>query len=125
VIWFHDVRHEFNRSRRVTDFHTANALRELLGRDLDAATARLLATPNDHVRLRPYQREANEAVERAIAERKRHMLLAMATGTGKTFTLVNQIYRLAGSCRGNDCRCRLRESRPGAGRTCAGKEGTS
>lgn len=94
VIWFHDVRHELNRSRRVADFHTPNALRELLGRDLDAATARLLATPNDHVRLRPYQREANEAVERAIAERKRHMLLAMATGTGKTFTLVNQIYRL-------------------------------
>ena len=28
--------------------------------------------------------------------RKREMMLAMATGTGKTFTLVNQIYRLMG-----------------------------
>ncbi len=38
--------------------------------------------------------EANAAVERAVAGRKRQMLLAMATGTGKTLTLVNQVYRL-------------------------------
>ena len=44
--------------------------------------------------LRPYQIEANTAIEKAIAERKRQMLVAMATGTGKTFTMVNQIYRL-------------------------------
>ena len=50
--------------------------------------------PHDHPRLRPYQIEANAAIEKAIAERKRQMLVAMATGTGKTFTLVNQIYRL-------------------------------
>lgn len=94
LVWFHDVRHPLNRSRRVADFHTPNALRELLARDHDAASARLLAMPNAHARLRPYQREANAAVEKAIAERKRAMLVAMATGTGKTFTLVNQIYRL-------------------------------
>jgi type I restriction enzyme R subunit len=41
-----------------------------------------------------YQREANDAIEKAISERKRAMLVAMATGTGKTFTLVNEIYRL-------------------------------
>ena len=44
--------------------------------------------------LRPYQFEANDAVEQALTERKRHMLLAMATGTGKTFIMVNQAYRL-------------------------------
>ena len=33
-------------------------------------------------------------VEKAVAERKRNLLVAMATGTGKTYTLVNQIYRL-------------------------------
>jgi type I restriction enzyme R subunit len=93
-IWFRDVRHPLNRSREVADFHTPNALREMLARDHDAACARLVATPNANPFLRPYQREANEAVERAVAERKRHMLVAMATGTGKTFTLVNQIYRL-------------------------------
>ena len=56
--------------------------------------APLQATPNNHPRLRPYQIEANTAIEQAIADRKREMLLAMATGTGKTFTLVNQVYRL-------------------------------
>ncbi len=33
-------------------------------------------------------------MEQAITNRKRQMLVAMATGTGKTFTLVNQVYRL-------------------------------
>jgi type I restriction enzyme R subunit len=93
-IWFRDVRHRSNRSRLVLDFHTPAALRELLGGDLDAACARLAALPNDQPFLRPYQRDANAAMERAIAERKREMLVAMATGTGKTFTLVNGIYRL-------------------------------
>ncbi|MDP2933463.1 MAG: DEAD/DEAH box helicase family protein, partial [bacterium] len=32
--------------------------------------------------------------EQAIADRKRNMLVAMATGTGKTFTIINLIYRL-------------------------------
>ena len=30
----------------------------------------------------------------ALCDRKRQMLIAMATGTGKTFTMVNEIYRL-------------------------------
>jgi type I restriction enzyme R subunit len=94
VIWHHDVRHELNRSREITLFHTPAALEESLKRNLDESLGRLLALPNNHPRLRPYQREANQAVEFAISERKRHMLLAMATGTGKTFTAVNQIYRL-------------------------------
>jgi type I restriction enzyme R subunit len=72
-----------NRSRRVSGIHTPAALRELLGRDSDAAAEKLLATPNAHAKLRPYQRDANAAVEKAIAERKRNLLVAMATGTGK------------------------------------------
>ena len=94
VFWFHDVRHRLNRSRRIAAFHTPSALAELLDRDFEAACRTLQATPNDHPRLRPYQIEANAAVEEAIAERIRQMLVAMATGTGKTFTLVNQTYRL-------------------------------
>ncbi|MBI3200080.1 MAG: DEAD/DEAH box helicase family protein [Myxococcales bacterium] len=93
VIWFHDVRHALNRSCRVSTFHTPSALRELLGRDLGDACEKALALPHDHPRLRPYQKEANAAVEKAISERKRNLLVAMATGTGKTYTLVNQIYR--------------------------------
>ncbi len=45
-------------------------------------------------RLRIYQREAIQATESAIAKGKRALLLAMATGTGKTFLTVAQIYRL-------------------------------
>ncbi len=93
IIWFHDVRHRLNRSRKISNFHTPSALRELLGRDLDDACEKALALPHDHPRLRPYQKEANAAVEKAISERKRNLLVAMATGTGKTYTLVNQIYR--------------------------------
>ena len=39
VIWHHDVRHEFNRSREVAGFHTPDALVEFLGRDFDGAFA--------------------------------------------------------------------------------------
>lgn len=94
VLWFHDVRHKLNLSRKIAFFHTPDALEELLGRQLEAACASLAAIPNTNPYLRPYQREANAAVEKAIGERKRQMLVAMATGTGKTFTTVNQVYRL-------------------------------
>ena len=94
VIWFHDVRHPLNRSRKVSAFHTPAALQELIGRDFDNSLATLAGNTRWHPRLRPYQIEADQAIEQAIADRKRLMLLAMATGTGKTFTMVNQVYRL-------------------------------
>jgi type I restriction enzyme R subunit len=94
VIWYHDIRHPLSRSRRISHFHTPAALTERLNQEFDKACTRLNSLPNDHPLLRPYQFEANTAVEQAIAERKRQMLVAMATGTGKTFTMVNQVYRL-------------------------------
>ncbi len=94
LIWFRDVRHPLERSRTVARFHTPSAVTEMLGRDHDAACAKLLALPHDHPKLRDYQKDANAAVDKAIADRKRNLLVAMATGTGKTFTLVNQVYRL-------------------------------
>src|SRR5947209_4263264 len=80
VIWFHDVRHPLNRSRQIAGFHPPEALAELLSRDFDAAISRLTLLPNRDPRLRPYQADANAAIERAIADRKRQMLVAMATG---------------------------------------------
>lgn len=94
VLWFRDARKPDSRSRRVACYHTPGGLIEKMSRDLDAASQRLEDLPNNHPRLRPYQIESNTAVEKAIAAGKREILLAMATGTGKTFTLVNQIYRL-------------------------------
>src|SRR5262249_30323186 len=80
--------------RRPADFHTPAVAEELLGRDFEGACAGLALQANVHPKLRPYQREANAAVEYAIANHRRQMLVAMATGTGKTFTMVNQVYRL-------------------------------
>ena len=94
VIWFHDIRHPANRSRRVADFFTPDALREMLGRDLGMSCQWFARNPNTHPWLRPYQMDANAAVEQAISERKRQLMVAMATGTGKTATTVNQVYRL-------------------------------
>jgi type I restriction enzyme R subunit len=94
VIWHHDVRNHLNRSRQIAQFHTPEAVNEILGFDLDAAIGRLRSIPNKNTKVRPYQFEANEAIEEAIADRKRAMLVAMATGTGKTYTMVNEIYRL-------------------------------
>lgn len=94
VIWYEDVRDARYRSRQLAGFHTPDALAEFLGRDASGACARALAMPQSNVRLRDYQGDASRAIEEALAERKRQMLVAMATGTGKTFTMVNEIYRL-------------------------------
>ena len=94
IIWHHDIRHPLSRSHTLDCFHTPEALAEKLDRDFFGGCQCLIETPNEHPRLRPYQRDANTAIERAIADQKRQMLVAMATGTGKTFTMVNEVYRL-------------------------------
>lgn len=93
IIRFHDVRDERNLSREVSGFHTPDALSEMLTRDSEAELGALAALPL-HPMLRPYQQEANEAIEQAIGARKRKMLVTMATGTGKTLTMVSEVYRL-------------------------------
>jgi type I restriction enzyme R subunit len=93
VTWFHDVRHPLNRSRSISGFHSPAGLAQMLARDLDRELTALQPLPWNAL-LRPYQVEANRAIEQAIRQRKRTMLLAMATGTGKTLTMVNEIYRL-------------------------------
>jgi type I restriction enzyme R subunit len=93
VIWFHDVRHPLNRSRQVSTFHTPAGLAQMLTRDFEKEIAQLDQLPRNEW-IRPYQHEACEAVEEAIRARKRKMLVAMATGTGKTLMTVNLIHRL-------------------------------
>lgn len=92
-IWFHDIRSQLNRSRRVAGFHTPSALAEALTRDFDSELAKLATLPMNQV-LRPYQVEANTAIEQAIRDRKRKLLVTMATGTGKTLMTVSEVYRL-------------------------------
>ncbi|PYT97537.1 MAG: restriction endonuclease subunit R [Acidobacteria bacterium] len=94
IIWHHDIRHQLSRSHAISRFHTPEALAEKLESDFDGSCQCLIQTANEHPKLRPYQRDANTAIEKAIGDQKRQMLVAMATGTGKTFTMVNQVYRL-------------------------------
>jgi type I restriction enzyme, R subunit len=91
-VFFIDIRTEKNLSREIANFHTADALAELLTRDVDFEW--FAENPISNERLRGYQRQAIEKTEEAFARGERSMLLAMATGTGKTFTTVSQIYRL-------------------------------
>ncbi|HEX6509330.1 MAG TPA: DEAD/DEAH box helicase family protein [Chloroflexota bacterium] len=93
IIRFHDVRHELNRSRQVAGFHTPAALAEMLERDFEAELIALQEIPSNAT-MRAYQLEACAAIEQAIRELKRKMLVPMATGTGKTRMTVNEVYRL-------------------------------
>jgi type I restriction enzyme R subunit len=93
IIWHLDVRNGRNLSREISNFHTAPAMEELFNRDL--ISDEVFDNLNiENEKLRYYQQEAIEAIEKGIADGKRTMLIAMATGTGKTFTLVSSIYRL-------------------------------
>ena len=94
VFWFQDLREETSRSRQIARFHTPSALREFLSVDKSKAVDWLANTPNDNQFLRPYQRECIDATEKTLRSGKRRMLIAMATGTGKTFVAISLIYRL-------------------------------
>lgn len=94
LFWFQDLRDPRSRSRQVAGFHTASALKEMLEHDLPKAEEWLANNPVDNPTLRPYQQEAIGAVEEALRLRKRRMLLAMATGTGKTRVATSLVYRL-------------------------------
>jgi type I restriction enzyme, R subunit len=93
-VYFLDVRQPQNLSRSLQDFYSPQALLEFFQRNETSANNWFVQNVIDNPRLRPYQIKAIAAVENAMIGGKRKMLLAMATGTGKTFTTVNQIYRL-------------------------------
>lgn len=93
-VFFYDVREPQNINRQLQDFYSPDALLEFFQRNETAANNWFKENPVSNPRLRPYQVKAIEASEDAIINGKRKLMLAMATGTGKTFTTVNQIYRL-------------------------------
>ena len=62
--------------------------------DIAAAERELQAKDPDHLPLRDYQQEALRAVESALQKGHKEMLVAMATGTGKTRVCIAMCYRL-------------------------------
>lgn len=94
IIWFLDARGEKPVSRQLRGFHTMPALEALFAFDPKPAHAWLLDTPPDLItRLRDYQRRCIVATEQAIIGGRRELLVAKATGSGKTFVFVAQIHR--------------------------------
>jgi type I restriction enzyme R subunit len=97
-VWFVDVRHPTNHPRALTGWHTPEVLAAMLAHDAHAADQRLHDEPPDAVQqalnLRDYQVRAIRAVEHAIGAGQRNLLVAMATGTGKTRTVIALIHRL-------------------------------
>lgn len=91
--WFRDVRLPSNTKRALTSFYTPEGLLNLLVRDRQKAEQALNSESYDYLKLRDYQQKAIQAVESALAHDIRQVLLAMATGTGKTRTVLGLIYR--------------------------------
>jgi type I restriction enzyme R subunit len=91
--WFRDVRSPANLARPLMDFHTPDGLLDLLTRSKAAAEAKLQQEGYAYLRLRNYQERAIQAVEAALAAGQSNCLLAMATGTGKTRTIIGLMYR--------------------------------
>ncbi len=91
--WFRDLRSPANTSRPLQDFHKPNDLLDLLKRSQAEAEAKLKEEGFAYLKLRDYQEKAIHAVEQALANNQRDCLLAMATGTGKTRTIIGLMYR--------------------------------
>lgn len=94
-IWRRDVRRRQNPALALSGWPSPAGVLSSLSIDKDAAHVELAKQPFDFgFSLRPYQQSAIETVERELAGERRSMLLAMATGTGKTKLAIALLYRL-------------------------------
>jgi len=92
-IWFWDARPTGGEPRALPEWFSPRDLVERLDQvtsDLREMAERELGVTG----LRPYQEEAIAAVESAITASQQHILLAMATGTGKTRLAIALMYEL-------------------------------
>ncbi|MCZ8314395.1 type I restriction-modification system endonuclease [Phreatobacter sp.] len=94
-IWFRDARKSTNHARALADWFTPEGLKAELDIDRAKADEALKSEPfNFGFSLRPYQKDAIQAIETKLAEGRREMLAAMATGTGKTKLAIALLYRV-------------------------------
>lgn len=98
-IWFLDLRRPENVPRALKGWMSPIGMLELLEKDVAAGNQALRKMPYDLLRdkdglnLREYQLKAIQAAENAVIHGRQNILLAMATGTGKTRTVLGMIYR--------------------------------
>lgn len=104
-IWYLDLRNGANAPKALQGWISPQGLMEQLEKDIAATNTALQNTPFDLLRdpdglnLRKYQINAIEAAEQAVIDGKQAVLLSMATGTGKTRTILGMIYRFIKSDR--------------------------
>lgn len=97
--WFLDLRQPDNVPKAMKGWMSPTGMMEQLEKDIQAKEQALKAMPYDLLRdkdglnLREYQLKAIQAAENAILNGQQNILLAMATGTGKTRTILGMIYR--------------------------------
>ncbi len=98
-VWFLDLRRPDNAPKALHGWISPDGLTELLDKDEEQTAQNLKEMPYDLLRdkdglnLREYQLRAIQAAEAAILGGQQNILLAMATGTGKTRTVLGMIYR--------------------------------
>ncbi|WP_144569436.1 type I restriction-modification system endonuclease [Bacillus pseudomycoides] len=100
-IWFWDTRYQTKRAHALEGWHSPEDLKLLLDVNDEEADKRLKEEDITKFSLRDYQQKAVLSAEKALMEGARKMLVAMATGTGKTRTAIALMYRLikAKKCR--------------------------
>lgn len=98
-IWFLDLRESANMPKALRGWISPDGMLKLLESDIEKADKALQTLPYDFLRdkdglnLRQYQLNAIQAAENAVVNGQKNILLAMATGTGKTRTVLGMIYR--------------------------------
>lgn len=98
-IWFRDARKPSNIARALQGWPSPEGIDIMLHSNHDIADEKLenmpldLLTDPDGLNLRKYQVKAIKAAETAIIHGQRNILLSMATGTGKTRTILGMVYR--------------------------------
>lgn len=98
-IWFLDLRLPYNAPKALRGWISPEGMMELLEKDIEAGNKTLESMPYDFLQdpdglnLRDYQVRAIRAAEEAVKSGQQNILLAMATGTGKTRTVLGMLYR--------------------------------
>ena len=106
-IWFLDVRKERSHAKPLRGWFSPKGLVDLYERDIEAENKKLELSDYDYLQdsnglgLRDYQIDAIKSVENNITNNfdENRSLLVMATGTGKTRTVIGLSYRLIKSNR--------------------------